>query len=398
MSEASSSTQSSSGFNLGQLSKALSPIKSLVSQGELNKENDADHGGFWSSNPIFQFVNNVATTISSHRQSLDLINPGTMENLNKEVEKDVFLTQYEFSGLRADLSKTFAMKPLFQVSHSFSTGGKSPAYAFAGMFASDDSFIQGTIDNELSLTGRLNYAWNKSNISKVTLQLAAGQPPMCQIEQDYQANDFSLNFKTLNPDFSGASFNGVMVGSILQSITPKFALGMETAYSAMQPGMPGDAGISLVGRYNNKNWIASAQLQAQGALTATFWRKVSDHVEAGIETTLQASYQPVMSSMMTPTMQAVLDADTTIGAKYEFRQSIYRGQLTSNGVASFMLEHRILPTLGLTFTASIDQLKNTSKMGLGLQIETAGSEDVMMMQNGLVDADGNPVPGAPQMA
>lgn len=389
----------SSGFNIKDLSQAMSPIKPIVSSGDASTPDQQDEQpGFWSSNPIFQFVNNVATSISQHRQSLDLINPGTIENLNKEVEKDVFLTQYEFTGLRADLSKTFSMKPMFQVSHSFSTGGKSPAYAFAGMFASGDSFMQGTIDNDLSLTGRLNYAWNPFSVTKATLQLAAGQQPMCQFEQDFQANDFSLNFKTLNPDFSGPSFTGVMVGSILQSITPKFALGMETAYSAMQPGMPGDAGISLVGRYNNKDWIASAQLSAQGALTAAFWRKVAENVEFGLETTLQASYQPVMNEMMVPTMQAIFDANTTIGAKYEFRQSIYRGQLSSNGVASFMLEHRVMPTLGLTFTASVDQFKNTSKIGCGLQIETAGSEDVMMMQNGLVDADGNPVPGAPQMA
>ncbi|QPG73537.1 hypothetical protein FOA43_000848 [Brettanomyces nanus] len=388
----------SSNFNLGNLSKSFSPIKGLIPTGSELTESEGNESGYWSSNPIFQFVNNVATTISTHRQSLDLINPGTMENLNKEVEKDVFLTQYEFSGLRADLSKTFSMNPLFQVSHSFSTGGKSPAYAFAGMFAAGDSFVQGTLDNELSLTGRLNYAWDKCNVSKATLQLASGQQPMCQFEQDYQANDFSLNFKTLNPDFTGSSFNGVMVGSILQSVTPKFAIGMETAYSALQPGMPGDAGISLVGRYNADKWIASAQLQAQGSLTAAFWRKVADNMEAGVETTLQASYQPVMTEMMVPTMQSVFEANTTVGAKYEFRQSIYRGQLSSDGVASFMLEHRILPTLGLTFTASIDQFKNTSKMGLGLQVETAGSEDVMMMQNGLVDADGNPIPGAPQMA
>lgn len=385
-------TTESKPASVNDLSKSLSPIKNFG----LPQSPKSGEDGFWSSNPIFNFVNNVATNISSHRQSLDLVNPGTMENLNKEVERDVFLTQYDFTGLRADLSKTFAVNPMFQVSHSFSAGGKSPAYAFAAMYAAGDSFVQGTVDNELSLTGRLNYSWDKLNVSKLTLQLANGQQPMAQLEHDYQAGDCSINLKTLNPDFSGPNFQGVIVGSLLQSVTPKLALGMETAYSALQPGMPGDAGISLVGRYNEEKWIASAQLQAQGALTAAFWRKVADNVEAGLETTISAQYQPVMTEMMIPTMQTVFDASTTIGAKYEFRQSIYRGQLSSDGKAAFMLEHRILPTLGLTFTATLDQIKNTTKMGCGLQLETAGSEDVMMMQNGLVDADGNPVPGAPQ--
>ncbi len=37
------------------------------------------------------------------------------------------------------------------------------------------------------------------------------------------------------------------------------------------------------------------------------------------------------------------------------------------------------------------------KLGLGLQFESAGNEQLMMMQQGLVDANGNPIPGAAQL-
>ncbi|KAG7879950.1 hypothetical protein KL905_001443 [Ogataea polymorpha] len=375
-------------MSMGELSKSLAPVPNLGNAHEEQRD------GFWSSNPMFTFVNNVARSIQQHRQSLDLINPGTMENINKEVAKDVFLNQMQFSGLRADISKTFAMNPIFQVSHGLSIGGQLPAYSFTAMVGNEKTFFQGTIDNEFSLTGRFNHSWDKHSTSKLTFQLAHGQQPMCQIEHDYQANDFSLNFKTLNPNFLDDSYKGVMVGSILQSITPKLSLGMESVYSSLQPGVPGDAALSFVGRYNAGDWIASAQLQAQGALVASFWRKVAKNVEAGIETTVQAGMQPTLNELMQPVYQTVVDANTTLGAKYEFRQSIYRGQVDSKGQVSFMLEHRVLPTVGLLFSATIDQIKNTANIGCGLSLEFAGSEEVMMMQNGMMDANGNPIEGA----
>ena len=42
---------------------------------------------------------------------------------------------------------------------------------------------------------------NQKHFQSHTLQLAHGQPSMIQLEQDYQANDCSINVKTLNPNF-----------------------------------------------------------------------------------------------------------------------------------------------------------------------------------------------------
>lgn len=384
---------SSAPVDLGEISKNISPLSGVYPVGPTAGEPE----GFWTTNPISVFLSSVSQTISQHRNSLDLVNPGVMENINKEVSKDVFLSLYQFVGLKADINKTFAMNPVFQIAHSFTIGSKLPAYSFTSIIANDQALVQGTIDNEFSLTGRLNYSWDKHITSKVSLQLAQGQPSMCQLEHEYSGNDFAIQLKALNPDFTGANYRGLLIGSLMQSITPKLSLGMETVYNAMDPNGPATAAISLAGRYNAEQWIASAQLQAQGALVGSLYRKVAPNVEVGLETTIQAAQQPVMSENMMPTIQTTIEANTVLGAKYEFRQSIYRGQLESNGDISFMLEHRILPTIGLIFNGSINQFKNTSKLGCGIQIETAGTEEIMMMQNGMVDANGNPVQGAPGM-
>lgn len=356
--------------------------------------------GYYSANPVFSYLNDVYTTIKEHRQSLGLINPGTIENLSKEVSRDVFLSQYFFTGLRADLNKAFSMSPAFQTSHTFSVGSSVlPSYAFSALYATEDYFVQGNIDNDFSFSGRINYGWDKHNISKVTLQLANGQPSMCQLEQDYQATDFSVNFKTLNPSFLNGGFSGVAVASLLQSLTGKLAVGLEAMYSKQSSSVPPDTAISYVARYNAGDWIASAQLQAQGALIASFWRKVSDKVEAGLETQVVATVKPVVDSLMGAPIgfEPVVEGQTTIGAKYEYRQSVFRGQIDSTGKVGVFMEKRVLPTVSILFSGEIDQFKNSSKLGLGLQFESAGNEQLMMMQQGLIDANGNPIPGAPQL-
>lgn len=357
---------------------------------------------FWSSNPISSFIIDTYRQLNDHRKSLDLVNPGTVENLNKEVSRDVFLQQYFFTGLRADLNKAFSLNPAFQTSHTFSIGSQSlPSYAFSALFANDNLFAQGNIDNDYSLSGRLNYGWNKNNISKMNLQIANGQPSMCQLEQDYQGSDYSLNFKTLNPSFNINSnkngcieFSGVAVASLLQSVTRNFSLGLEVLYSKVQPSSPPDAGVSYLTRYvsSKQDWIFSGQLQANGSLIASFWKKVSPNVEAAIETTLQASMLPINDPMTgTPIgIQPTVEGSTTIGAKYEYRQSIYRGTIDSNGKVACFLERKVLPTLSILFCGEIDHLKNENKLGCGLQFETAGNQELLMMQQGL-DADGNPL-------
>lgn len=365
---------------------------------------DQSKDTFWSSNPISSYIIDTYRQIHSHRQSLSLTNPGSVEDLNKEVSRDVFLNQYFFTGLRADLNKAFSLNPAFQTSHTFSIGSNNlPSYAFSALFANDDLFVQGNVDSDYSLSGRLNYGWNKGSISKMNLQIANGQPTMCQLEQDFKGSDFSLNLKTLNPTFSPFSseiFSGVAVGSLLQNITPQFALGLEVLYSRAQKGTPADAGVSYLTRYVSakKDWIFSGQLQANGALVASFWRKVSPNVEAAIETTLQAGMIPITDPVVgTPIgVQPTIEGLTTVGAKYEYRQSVYRGTVDSNGKVACFLERKVLPTLSILFCGEIDQFKQESKLGCGLQFETAGNQELLMMQQGL-DAEGNPLQAPPQM-
>lgn len=91
-----------------------------------------------TDNPAMAIVNDLYTSFSERRAMLNLPNPGTVDNIAREVQKEVLLSNFMFTGLRADLTKVFGMSPLFRVSHAFSMGssGNLPPYAFSSMYGS----------------------------------------------------------------------------------------------------------------------------------------------------------------------------------------------------------------------------------------------------------------------
>lgn len=326
------------------------------------------------------FVGDALQAVSDRREALGLVSPGTIEDINKEVSRDVFLTNYFFTGLRADVAKSFSMKPGFQVSHSLSIGSQFlPPYALAAVFNSDKVLLQGNFESSCALSGRAHYAWSPKNLTAARFQIADGNPAMVQLEQEYAAKDYSIGVKALNPSFLTGSFTGVIIGSYLQSLTSRLALGLEAAYSRYSPLYPPEATVSYYARYATPGWIASGQLLASGSVVASFWRKVTDKVEAGIESTVGLGNQQAMLMGGAPT----IEGQTTVGARYEFRQSLFRGQIDSLGRTACIVEQRVLPMLTLSFSGEIDHFKNVAKVGLGLQLEM-GSEEVFEQQQKLL--------------
>lgn len=91
----------------------------------------------FTHNPIMARVREAYTSFSERREALGLSNPGTVENIAKEVQRDVFLNNLSFSGLRADLTKAFSVAPLFQVSHALAMGSNNqPPYTYAALYGS----------------------------------------------------------------------------------------------------------------------------------------------------------------------------------------------------------------------------------------------------------------------
>lgn len=346
---------------------------------------------FWALNPVFLYLSDVSTAVAAHRKLLGLQSPGTVENLHKEVSRDVLPTQYFFLGLRADLNKLFNFSPVFQTSHLLSAGAATPAYLFSAVLANEQLLLQAFVDNEGSVNGKLNYAYGP-HVTKFMMQL--GQDFMNQIEHEYAGQDSTVNVKLVNSLFLLPKFTGIATALLLQSVTPKLALGIEACYSRQMAQAPPDVLVNYFARYAAPKYVAAATLHGQGLLVATFWRKISENVECGVETTLQLGQRPVPALGV---YELFVDGQTQIGAKYEYRTLVFRGAVDSTGKVSVTLERRLLPMILVLYCSELDNAKNTVKVGMGVQFDTFGTEQVMLMQQGLVDQNGNPVPGAGQL-
>ena len=58
-------------------------------------------------------------------------------------------------------------------------------------------------------------------------------------------------------------------------------------------------------------------------------------------------------------------------AAYEYRPATFRGQVDSTGKVAAYLEHRLNPIMSFLLSGEIDHAKNTSKFGVGFQLDTA---------------------------
>ncbi|EAU33425.1 mitochondrial import receptor subunit tom-40 [Aspergillus terreus NIH2624] len=340
---------------------------------------------FLTDNSVAAALKDAYSSFSERRAALGLPNPGTVDNIAREVQKEVLLSNFMFSGLRADLTKVFGMSPLFRVSHAFSMGssGNLPPYAFSAMYGSPKVFMQGNFGSDGALAAVGNYRWNPKLVTKTNTQIMAGASQgLIQIDNDYTGDDFSASLKAFNPSLLEGGLTGIFVGSYLQSVTPSLALGFEAIWQRQGMNTRPESAISYSARYKTSDWIASAQLQAQGVFTASYWKKLSDRVEAGADLNLQFAPNAAAALMGGPSR----DGTTAIGVKYDFRASTFRAQVDSAGKVSCLLEKRIAMPISLTFAGEIDQAKQSAKLGLAVSLEIAGEE--LMEQQEKIEAQG----------
>ena len=86
-------------------------------------------------NTLVRALRRTYDSFSQRRESLGLSNPGTVENIAREVQKDVFLTNFMFTGLRGDFNRPLSVAPLFQYSHAFAIGSQGlPPYGFSALY------------------------------------------------------------------------------------------------------------------------------------------------------------------------------------------------------------------------------------------------------------------------
>lgn len=214
--------------------------------------------------------------------------------------------------------------------------------------------MQAAYASDRSLTAWGNLRWSPRFITKTQTSIDPRQvQAMVQIENEYTGDDFSASLKSLSPSIMEGGLTGIFIGSYLQSITPQLSLGLEGVWQRPALSNKPDTALSYCARYKGTDWIASAQYLSQGSLGASYWRRLTDKVEAGVDCQLQ--FAPGMGAGMFGGMRK--EGTTTVGVKYSFSNSVYRAQVDSGGKFGVVLERRVAPPVTLTFAAEIDQWK-----------------------------------------
>jgi len=175
---------------------------------------------------------------------------------------------------------------------------------------------------------------------------------MAQFEHEYTGSDFTASLKALNPNFLEGGLSGIYIGHYMQAVTPKLSLGLETVWQRAALTMPPDTATSYVARYKSDDWAASVHLQSMGAINTSYWRRLSEKVQAGVDMTL--SLQPAPGGMMGGGVSK--EGITTVGAKYDFRMATFRAQIDSSGKLSCLLEKRLAPHITTTFAGEVDHV------------------------------------------
>jgi len=92
---------------------------------------------FLRNNPIYSGVSDLMQSFHDRRAKLGLSNPGNFDNVGREVQREVFLNNYMFQGIRAELTRAVSMSPIVQVSHQFALGERLNPYTFAAFYGTN---------------------------------------------------------------------------------------------------------------------------------------------------------------------------------------------------------------------------------------------------------------------
>ncbi|KAH8926989.1 hypothetical protein BT69DRAFT_1258672 [Atractiella rhizophila] len=304
---------------------------------------------------------------------MELSSPGTAESFGREV-RNTLLMDHFYDGARVDIAKSLSLSPLFQLSHTLTLGGmqmgpmgpqQNPGnYRFSPTFVQDDLMLQGAVEGDGTLQG----VWASSLMPKmpfkVAVQLASGAMAQSRIsiEQERLGKDYTLNLKMINP--SPMQQTGFFQLTYLQSLSKRLTIGTELIHQRPAPGIE-DSGTGYLLRYSSSPlspfpWYTTLSMKSTGTVEAAYYHRLAPSVEMASELNLQIDPRPRNR-----------EALARVGARYEFRASQARVMVDSAGKVAAILEQKISPTLGFTVCGEIDQVKHSSRWGVGLTIESS---------------------------
>eukprot|EP00045_Choanoeca_perplexa_P018593 m.293171 g.293171 ORF g.293171 m.293171 type:complete len:305 (-) comp18820_c0_seq1:37-951(-) len=280
--------------------------------------------------------------------------PGMYDLLHNET-RGIMAANFAFEGGRFSFSKPVGQH--MQLQHQIQLG-KEPSYHFSPTYVGtlrqvspQETFpiVMADIDHKGSLMTQIIHEFSKSFRLRTQLQTEGSDFKGVQVEADYTGGDFTSSLKAVNVDFLAGT--GIWIGSYLQKVTSSLAMGAECMY---QYGPGGEQAVpSFAGRYRGSNFTATSTLSPAGMLEASYHHQYTETIQFG--TNMDINLQ-----------QGSCNAN--VGFQTNFKTSVVRGQVSSQGVVSSYYEKQLAPAVNFILSMMVDHAKGENTFGVGLSI------------------------------
>ena len=161
------------------------------------------------------------------------------------------------------------------------------------------------------------------------------------IEIDYNRGDTSIGLKVTHEKLAVLSY--------FQSVTPKFAAGVESVYHPTQSLLLN----RYVAQYDNREDVTTVSMGDNGAFHANYARRVNDRLTLASELRFDANSR---------------ESQFKVGYKWSLRQAQFKGTISSDGVVAATLEELISPALKLSLSGQISHFTNQYRFGIGATV------------------------------
>lgn len=279
----------------------------------------------------------------------NVINPGKYEDLEKEAT-NICMSKETFDGFllewRRPISMDLKKGKMFELSHSLTMGGSSPA---SYTFIADVTNARHKLHSRFNLThSRVSGFYLASLGYGLTLRLV-GQSSMKSIvfgsELRRKGDDYTASIEYLT--------NGKIECKYRQSISQSLSAGLNLIHEPMM-------GTILAGgfRYENKdkNYIFSGTAMSLGMATLSFTQLFPNRPNCAWATQLRFERDSPNSPPK---------ASVAVGWSYDLMTTNLRGKIDTSGRLTCFLQEKMFPNLAFILCGDLDYSKDIYKVGIG---------------------------------
>ena len=284
--------------------------------------------------------------------------PGVFDALHNESRGVLPAGGMAFEGARFSLMRMIGES--LQVGHTFNMNKQEgSSYHFAPTFLGPyrrrgpEGFpiVMGDIDGSGNLM--LQGIHEVSDALKLKLQAQARGSAWqgCQLEAEYGGRDWVATAKAVNANPLEGSIVGV--ANYLQNLTESIAVGGEFTYQ-----LGGGQEVSVItygARYRTAEVAASLTVApSQAVVNASYYQKLNKKSIVAADFEIDGRQG---------------DTSANLGYHYVFNEASFRGQISSKGVVTAMLEKPLNPSMALLLSGQIDHWNGDSKFGIGFMVQ-----------------------------